>query len=138
MREDGENGMSVIDEVGTPMEEGIMESLCDVSIRTGRLLADYIRFTGRVLYIGGGDREGPAGYRRKSVSIVAVRPGLCRRESPVFVSATGLSLGRHLPSPPMGRADGSLGGEFECVYTRAGHGAVSSRVDSVVPGAEKV
>ena len=38
-REDGENRMSVVDEVGTPME-GIMESLCDVAIRTGGLLAD--------------------------------------------------------------------------------------------------
>ena len=40
MREDGENGMSAVDEVGTPMEEGIMESLCDVAIRTSGLLAD--------------------------------------------------------------------------------------------------
>ena len=53
MREDGETGMSVMDEVGTPMEEGIMESLCDIVIRTRGLLADYIRFTGRVRYIGG-------------------------------------------------------------------------------------
>ena len=52
-REDGENGRLVIDEEGTPMKEGIMESLCDVAIRTSGLLADYIRFTGRVLYIGG-------------------------------------------------------------------------------------
>ena len=53
MREDGENGMSVIDAVGTLMEEGIVEFLYDVSIRTSGLLADYIRFKGRVCYIGG-------------------------------------------------------------------------------------
>ena len=46
VREDGENGVSVVQEVGTPMEKGIMDSLCDVAIRTSGLLADYIRFTG--------------------------------------------------------------------------------------------
>ena len=53
MREDAENGMSVIEEICNPIEEGIMESMCDVAIRTSGLLADYIRFTGRVWYIGG-------------------------------------------------------------------------------------
>ena len=54
--------MSAIDEVGTPMEEGIMEFLCDVSIRTSWLLADYIRFTRRVRYIGGDETvEDPMG-----------------------------------------------------------------------------
>ena len=32
--------MSVIDKVGTLMEEGIMESFCDVAIRTSGLVAD--------------------------------------------------------------------------------------------------
>ena len=53
MREDGEKGMSVVEEVGTLMEEGVMESMCYVAIRTSGLLADYIRFTGRVRNIGG-------------------------------------------------------------------------------------
>ena len=70
VREDGENGMSVVDEVGAPMEEGIMESLCDVAVRTSGLLADYIRFTGRVRYIGGdetvGDPVGAVGSRSVS------------------------------------------------------------------------
>ena len=56
VREDGENGMSVDEDVGTPMEEGIMESLCDVAIRMSGLLADYIRFMGR--YIGGDETVG--------------------------------------------------------------------------------
>ena len=62
MREDGENGMSVIDEVGPPMEEGIVESLCDVVIRTSGLLANYLRFTGRLRYIRGDETvEDPVG-----------------------------------------------------------------------------
>ena len=62
MREDGENGTSVICEADTPMEEGIMESLCDVAIRTNGLLANYLRFTGRVRYVGGDESaEDPVG-----------------------------------------------------------------------------
>ena len=44
---DGENGMLVIDKLDTPMEDGMMESLCDVTIRTTWLLANYLGFTGR-------------------------------------------------------------------------------------------
>ena len=32
----------------TSMEDGVMESLCDVGIQRRGLLADYIRFTGRI------------------------------------------------------------------------------------------
>ena len=135
----GMNGLSVIDEVGTPMEEGIMESLCDVAIRTSGLLADYIRFTGLVGYVGEDEAvEEPDGSRRKFVSIAAFGPELGRRESLVGFSASGPSMGGNLPTPTMGRADGGLGGESECGNSRAGHGAVSWRVDSVVPGAERV
>ena len=62
MRDDGENGMSVVREVGTPMEEGIMESLCDVAIRTNGLLANYLRFSGRVRDVRGRESaEDPLG-----------------------------------------------------------------------------
>ena len=50
MREGGENGMSVVGEVGSPMEEGIME--CDVAIRTNGLLANYLRFMCEIRYVG--------------------------------------------------------------------------------------
>ena len=62
MREDGENGMSVFGKVGNLMEEGILETLCDVSIRTNGFLANYLRFTGRVRYVGGNESaEDPVG-----------------------------------------------------------------------------
>ena len=35
-------------EAGTSMEDGVMESLCDVAIQGHGLLADYLRFTGRI------------------------------------------------------------------------------------------
>ena len=62
MREDGEKGTWGICEVDTPMEEGIMESVCDVANRTKGLLAKYLRFMGRVRYIGGEESaEDPVG-----------------------------------------------------------------------------
>lgn len=53
MREEGDNDVPVAGEVYTWMEEGIMESPCDVDIRASEVLANYHRFGGRVRYIGG-------------------------------------------------------------------------------------
>ena len=35
-------------EADTSMEDGVMESLCDVTIQGQGFLADYLRFTGRI------------------------------------------------------------------------------------------
>ena len=40
--------MSVIGEVGTPIQDVIIDSLSDFAIRTGGLLASYVRFKGGV------------------------------------------------------------------------------------------
>ena len=62
MREDGENGVPVTGEIETPVEHGILESLCDVSIHANGLLAHYRRFFGPLRYIVGNETvEDPMG-----------------------------------------------------------------------------
>ena len=68
---------------------------------------------------------------------MAFGPGFSRRGSLVGVSASEPTMGSLLPTSSMGRADGSLCSESECGNSRPGHGAVSSRVDSVVLNAER-
>ena len=64
-------------EADTSMKDGVMESLCDVAIQGHGLLADYLRFTGRIrCTTSEGDVEEPVGTVGTALETWRLVPGV--------------------------------------------------------------